>query len=707
MPMAKRKFGKDDCGKWIRDENGLPCYVLDLCRLAPFALPMGHILGTGLLRILVDHRGAIRLFACAGGSPVRLTAAEQDDPRNLLLSISCDGRVAGLPCGSPARDQRAVMTWGVGYCRYEIRAPGEAGDSSVDLSFHICAPLGETACLLELSVNNPGNTPCRGTITVALPALPTTNRSESAHGFHRNGTAILPAANERLGDVFLAGDESFGAAADGRGLILHRVFELQPGKSLAERVVAGYSTTCTMAWLAELRQRLTCEDVRRKWADRVNAVAARGSELWMQEESAWHTGRSLAAAAGHPRAEDLHAPADGPDGPRAGLPTDRRNSENAVRDLLLLTLPSVFWEPRLALGTLLAVTACQSDSGRIPAVLGGPTPDTIDPRIDPGDLEVWLLTAWMHYLAVTGDTERLKQPVPFRAGSSAPVWEHLGRAVDWIRSRVGVGPHGLMRMLAGDAGAYLDRCGVGGVGESVLNSAVMCFALTPLVALARRHGNSHAAVADWSDWQRRLRSAVEDAFRDGWFCRGFTDSGRGFGDPDDGRAFADVQAWAVLARCGTARQREEALAAVFAAPGEGPVRTITRPYPLHASEDLSSHRIPPGYGANGGVSLPEAAWFLWAMASIGKTREALAEWEKITVRRRAAERPDLPAGYLTNLSAWALPHSGLGRAVSPVGACLEAEMLPTVEGGAWIDFALRRILQPEVRIPPGVHAPPG
>ena len=190
-------------------------------------------------------------------------------------------------------------------------------------------------------------------------------------------------------------------------------------------------------------------------------------------------------------------------------------------------------------------------------------------------------------------------------------------------------------MLAGDWDGILDRAGIAGVGESSLNTAILCVALRSLSDVCRLQHDG--ALADRLDaWARELLEALGEAFANGAFLRGYTDAGTPIGKPPDDPVFTNVQAWAILARAGTVSQRQLALDTILTACGESPLRLLTIPYPGSLPDELSSHAVRPGYGANAGVGLMEAAWFIQALAMEDRVPEALAAYTRLCLRRRAA-----------------------------------------------------------------------
>ena len=226
-----------------------------------------------------------------------------------------------------------------------------------------------------------------------------------------------------------------------------------------------------------------------------------------------------------------------------------------------------------------------------------------------------------------------------------------------------------MRIGSGDWNRLLDNAGRQGKGESVLNSAALAFALHALIEIARGQDRLQVEELEQLDgWRRALTQAVGEAFDGRWFCRAYADDGTTIGGSCDDRIFLDVQAWAVLARCGTERQRQMALdAALDRGDGTPGPRIISPPLPLTPPCPYTTHRLPPQQDWNGGVSPMVGAWLVWALAEQGKIEQAQQHWEQLACRRLICEAESPVDGRLTPHGF--IPDSALSQHhVRPLGA---------------------------------------
>ncbi len=163
-----------------------------------------------------------------------------------------------------------------------------------------------------------------------------------------------------------------------------------------------------------------------------------------------------------------------------------------------------------------------------------------------GDDHLWLVIAVDAYLRETGDLEVLEERVPFNDDSSAPLYEHLRRAVDYSSAHTGW--HDLPRIGNADWNDCLNLAGPSGKAASVMIAEMHVHAASLLAQIARRSGRA-AQAQELSDLAAGMRARINESCWDGeWYLRAFTDAGVpvGTSSSDEGSIWLESQVWAVL-----------------------------------------------------------------------------------------------------------------------------------------------------------------
>jgi cellobiose phosphorylase len=269
------------------------------------------------------------------------------------------------------------------------------------------------------------------------------------------------------------------------------------------------------------------------------------------------------------------------------------------------------------------------------------------------DDPAWLVLGVNAYVQETGDTSILDELVPYdnEAGSEAPLYEHLVRAVDYTLERLG--PHGLPLIgradwndclnlncfseTPGESFQTTENKG-GGVAESVFIGALFTLATREMETLAQRRGDTTYAERCQAA-RSNMVSAMESHGWDGaWFRRAYDFFGQPIGssDNEEGRIFIEPQGMAVMAGIGTDDGRaEQALASTreqLATPhGIVLLQPAFTKYHVHLGE-ISSY--PPGYKENGGIFCHTNPWLMIAEAQVGNGDGALDYYLRINPSAR-------------------------------------------------------------------------
>lgn len=709
--MCPSQPGESPFGAWVRDEANLPCYELVLPEVPPAFPPLAHPIGNGRIHLVGDRWGRTSLFAGVPDRSVQLSVPSPCVFSAFYLRILTeDDATFVLPMDGLAAEG-ATLAWGVPYLRYAGQFAHSAGTVSFSVTFTI--PRSGQVCSVEVDIRNESDTPFAGRIEAVCeldpgPIGPEGDRSPPEHPFQGDGVIIVPDFREDTGDFFLAGPAEWECAGVGQRLVLRSPLDISTESSIQTRFLFGISRECSFDLVRKQHGSFTLQAVQTDWGEAVMQRRVRAPELWMQQECLWAEGRLLAFLDGRPN-PDATDPILNPGGPRfflglspdADLPPGVAGAQ--IRDMLGIALPLGETAPDQTLAVLDRIMRCQSAAGRIPESLTAEDlPDEPRAATDRSDIEVLFLSAWAWFLSRITTTEVLDQPCPFRDGTSATRWEHIRRACEWVRHELGAGAHGLTRILAGDWNGWLNRVGTAGRGESALNTAMLAWALRTLVGIARRR-EEHLCAEQWESWRGELADAMALAFDQDRFRRGYTDRGQPVGAAEMGPIFADVQAWAVLARCGTVDQREKALqTALDHCLTPFGIALVAPPPP--PPPEFSSRSLSPGLGQNGGTSATVSAWIAWALAVEGRPDRGFRVWEAASIRNRTTGPDAYPPG-LVGLTDF------LNRMDCPIGPGLPPSIsygrqpFPEAAAFAWRAFAMRRLLRDAGAVPPPSDRP--
>lgn len=325
----------------------------------------------------------------------------------------------------------------------------------------------------------------------------------------------------------------------------------------------------------------------------------------------------------------------------------------------------------------------QQESGKLclPDAPRADEPTTFDPCRDFCDTEIWCILAWSMVICQLEKYDLLLSPVGIGVDDEdgIPLAVRLERALDWVFRKVGTGAHELLRIGAGDSLPILNHMGTEGRGESTVATAQLCVALNLFMSCLRR--SSAPATLDLDKLASRHKELLDSlgcTFDHKWFIRGYDDAGRAIGSVSGGRCFSDAQAWAVLAKAGTASERSKALKAVLKhCLSEHGLRVFWPPLGMPPDRTTSSHMLPESI-LNGGVWPAAAAWCALALKEEGDLENA---W---LVSTRSSLRYQLHTLDTT-------PYAGRLSVAAAMAGC--GEWRPPPSDYLWQSFAMARLCQ--------------
>ena len=250
---------------------------------------------------------------------------------------------------------------------------------------------------------------------------------------------------------------------------------------------------------------------------------------------------------------------------------------------------------------------------------------------------LWLPFVTAHYIAATGDTAILQEPLPFLRGAPLgaeeeeryahyaltddhfTLYEHCRRALARGHTR---GNHDLPLIGAGDWNDGMNRVGIAGKGESVWLGWFLLATLNDFAALCERIGKPEDAHLYRQQAGELGQALATHAWDGAWYYRAWYDDGTPLGSSQNQECQIDAiaQSWAVLSGAGEDHRVQQAMGSVLERLVKRDERLIllfTPPFDQTRRDPGYIKGYLPGIRENGGQYTHAALWTIWAFAQLG------------------------------------------------------------------------------------------
>ncbi len=264
------------------------------------------------------------------------------------------------------------------------------------------------------------------------------------------------------------------------------------------------------------------------------------------------------------------------------------------------------------------------------------------------DDPLWLVLGVGGYIRETGDTDFLKQQVPFdnNEKNTATMYEHLKRSYRYITNHKG--PHGLPLIGRADWNDCLNlNCFStdpndsfqtstnkdGKNAESVMIAQMFVYVTPDYAAMARLEGDEEEAVFAEKAAKEMEEQICKTGWDGEWYIRAYDDFGNkvGSNECEEGKIFIETQGFGTMAQIGAdkgypAKALDSTKKHLDSKYG---ICIVEPPYSRYHVELGEVSSYPPGYKENGGIFCHNNPWVIIGEVKTGRPEDAWVHYTKI------------------------------------------------------------------------------
>jgi cellobiose phosphorylase len=246
------------------------------------------------------------------------------------------------------------------------------------------------------------------------------------------------------------------------------------------------------------------------------------------------------------------------------------------------------------------------------------------------DDHLWLILSVCEYIKETGDMAILNENVKFVEGSSASLYEHLKRSVDFTLNHMG--KHDMPLLGTADWNDPQSLPGPNNAAESVWTAMFFHKALLELKELCKEYkrekdAQRFATIAD------KTRAHVNETAWDGdWYIRAYDDSGNPVGSSkrDEGKIYINAQSWAVISQIAPKERGMQCMNSVKKhLDTKYGIMLLAPAYSRYYPEIGTLSGYAPGLKENASIWSHANAWAILAECMLGRGDQAYEYYKKL------------------------------------------------------------------------------
>ena len=281
------------------------------------------------------------------------------------------------------------------------------------------------------------------------------------------------------------------------------------------------------------------------------------------------------------------------------------------------------------------------------------------------DDHLWLILSVCEYIKETGDMSILDENVNFVEGSSASLYEHLKRSIDFTLNNMG--KHDMPLLGTSDWNDPLSLPGPNYAAESVWVAMMFHKVLLELTELCKEYDRDKDAQK-FAALANKTKVHVNETAWDGeWYFRAYDDSGNPMGTSKckEGKIYLNTQSWAVFSEIASKERGIQCMNSVKKyLDTEYGLLLLAPAYSRYTPEIGGISCYVPGLKENASIWSHANAWAILAECMLGRGDQAFDYYMKLaftTANRRAEIYGAEPYVYAQTIAGKDHPDFGWAR----------------------------------------------